>query len=338
MTEVEPTSKTSNDARLDGTDDIVAMGDDNSASVETPKRKKYGKFVLGFTALSALIIGGASGGGFVQYVMPHIAPSLISEPNHAAVSGGTDLTPLNTEIKQLTDVNTALEKRLIKLEAAFKNFQKNSQAAQASVLKPIDLSDITLRLDKLEDTLDAPSIDEGLLTRLEALQDDGSPALDLSAIEVRLDALETTNETDEIFSVVQENLQNLYDKQAQTYTQITALSGDLESIQVQLEDAQAAMSETKLSAAELLSVSAAGLPFPKQALLDAVDAQAQKKPLLKRALGKHIKIKDPSDPSVIIAAIETDLARGNMAAAALRFDSLPPEIQSVASAWRNSLN
>jgi len=216
MTEVEPTSKTSNDARLDGTDDIVAMGDDNSASVETPKRKKYGKFVLGFTALSALIIGGASGGGFVQYVMPHIAPSLISEPNHAAVSGGTDLTPLNTEIKQLTDVNTALEKRLIKLEAAFKNFQKNSQAAQASVLKPIDLSDITLR----------------------------------------------TNETDEIFSVVQENLQNLYDKQAQTYTQITALSGDLESIQVQLEDAQAAMSETKLSAAELLSVSAAGLPFP----------------------------------------------------------------------------
>jgi len=147
------------------------------AGLEAPKKpRRYGKFALGFTALSALVVGGASGGGFVKYFMPNPAAS-------QAPSQSVDLGPLKTQIKQLADKNAKLEARLSKVDAGFKNVQasvketveKSVKSIDLPVAPKIDVSGLKSRLNALENAPKPTVIDEGLVSRLEALQRAGSP-------------------------------------------------------------------------------------------------------------------------------------------------------------------
>jgi len=329
---------------------------------ESPKkpRRKFGKFALGFTALSALVIGGASGGGFVKYVMP--------DSDNIAPTQTVDLSPLETQITQLKARNAKLETQLSDLSTAFDTLQTSVQDSVQNIEIPevqvVDVSGLTSRLDVLENAPKPTPIDEAMLDRLEKLQADGSPALDLSAINARLAELEAENaKPAELSEAAQTRLETLTEQQAEatakSKTQFSELSEGLQSVAfelsetqtglAQLRDGQAAALETALKAAANSGVSSgvnngansgqiSAVPFPKQALLDAISAQGQDKPFFKRALSKHIKVKDPSLPLGIVAAIETDLADGNSAAAAERFDKLPPEIRSAGQLWRDSLN
>lgn len=344
----ESLNDTPKDESFEDADELA----DEPAERAKKTHKKYGKFALGFTALSALIIGGASGGGFVQYVMGPLS-------SHSSLPEAIDLAPLKTQITQLAatntnlaDENARLETRLSNLDSAFEALQASVEDAAQNIQTPevqvVDVSGLKSRLDALEGAPKPTPINEAVLGRLETLQASGSPALDLSAIEARLAELETASTADNLPEATSKRLQTLYEQQAEAEVklegQIAGLSDDLQSVEDDLSDAQTRLAElsgsqviTSEEGLGLKTVQAAGLPFPKQALLDALAAQTQKKPLLKRALSKHIKVKDPSAPAVIIDRIVADLEAGKLAAAAERFDSLPPEIRSAGSVWRDSL-
>jgi len=299
-------------------------------------RRKYGKFALGLTALSALVIGGASGGGFVKYLMP-------ASSANAPVQN-VDLGPLTTQITQLKNKNAKLETQLSNMSASFKTLQGSVKNIKVPDVKAVDLSGLKSRLDALENAPKPAPLDEAMLARLEKLQADGSPALDLSAFEARLSELETAASSGAMPEGAKESLQELYDQYVESEekieAKIAALSQDLTEMQTRLDalsDIQLTQSKAALQSSSV-SGQAAASAFPKQALLDAVTAQTTDKPFLKRALSKHIKVKDPSSPAGIIDAITADLAEGNIEGAAARFDSLPSHIRSAGQAWRDSLN
>jgi len=327
-------------------DDKIESVDEAILEDETLKkpRRRYGKIALGFTALTALIIGGASGGGFVQYVMPHF----VSAEDTETPAEPVNLAPLETQLSQLAaqnkasaDKNTRFEARLSALEAAIKRLDiPKAASAQAPVIDKAVISDLEARLSQLENAPKPTAIDADLLTRLESLQEEGSPALDLSAIETRLAALENSNDNTDISAEIDDNFTNIYEKQADSEIkfdgQIAALTANIQALKTQLDATQTQLSDIRSEQIETpLSDT---LSFPRQALMDAIAAQRANKPLLQRALGKHIKVKDPSDPSVIVNAIETDLAKGDIDTAITRFDNLPPDIRNIASEWRASVN
>ncbi len=302
----------------------VLDGQESREPLKKPRRK-YGKFALGFTALSALIIGGASGGGFVQYVMPYFTGTKANSPN-PNTGPRIDLTPIEAQISRLTDKNTQIDTQISRLEAAYKRLDRLAKDAKPIAADPIDLSGLEIRLDALENAPQATPIDESLLARLESLQNEGSPALDLSDIEARLAELETQLASEDIPEPIRELVQDIYEKQTETQLEIEALSDELKTQQAQLMP----------SADKPLALAVSD--FPKRALLDALSQQSQKQPLLQRTLGKHIKIKDPADPAVLIEAIETALDEGNIEAARAQFDRLPPDIRLAGQAWRDALN
>ncbi|MEP1230875.1 MAG: hypothetical protein ABJG88_09390 [Litorimonas sp.] len=312
-----------NDTVLDADDDnhLEDQNDTFAGDVKTPRRK-YGKFALGVTALSALIIGGASGGGFVQYIMPYFGQS----QGATAKQQSLDLTPLKAQMQQLTDDNAAAKTRLSKMTQELTAVKKSTKTALKTSLNTEGFSNIEARLKALESSPEPTIIDEDLLERLESLQKDGSPALDLSAFEARLTALEEQQPPADILEAF---AQQQTQEQVDTDQKIAELSNEVKALRKKINLAK---KETKPSQA------LAAVVFPKQALLDEITAQAQDKPLLKRALGKHIKVKTPSDPATIIAAIEADIAAGNIPSARTRFDKLSPELRLLATAWRDSVN
>jgi len=318
------------EAGLDADDNHHDEAHDEAVSVFAPKpRRKYGKFALGFTALSALVIGGASGGGFVQYIMPHFTASQTQN----TVSQQADISALDTKLDAIADENAALKTRLSKLAQDLESVKKTANSTKKISSKPVDLSDIEGRLLKLE-TAPKPAvskalpIDPKLVKRLEALQKQGSPALDLSSFETRITQLE---EAQPLILDLEEFVAQQKQRQRDVEQKYEGLSGNLKALHERLDKT---IIQTDAAQSPAMSLAQ---PFPKQALLDALETQAQDKPLLKRALGKHIKVKNPSDPATIIDAIEADISQGNMTSAAARYDQLPPKLRVIGSKWRDSV-
>lgn len=359
MTETDKTEINEINTAVEKGEDTIADAEivtpkdvDTDISTQAPKagRRKYGKIALGFTALSALIIGGASGGGFVRYVMPILSPAA---PTEMAEIKAIDMAPFDTKIHRLTEKNTALEAELASLKTA----QAGTKVFLEDVVSNIETLDgqgadvlaLTSRLEALEKTPIAIPIDETLLTRLEALQDEGSQVLDLSAIEARLSAIEgavqaaktqadQVSDPVQILEAVQERLELLSENQVEIEGKLAAQIADLSDEIKSMRAAQdAPVLPTNLPSEVSEQQAATIVQFPKRALLDALAAQSQtkQKPLLKRALDKHIKIKDPSNPAVIIEMIEKDLAQGDTSSALKAFDSLPLNIRNAGQIWRN---
>lgn len=92
-----------------------------------------------------------------------------------------NLAPLTASIETLSAENKTLKAQVTRLQRDIKAIPKP---------ETIDLSALETRLDRLE-TAEPQVLDPDLVTRLEALKEEGSDALDLSDILARIEVLET---------------------------------------------------------------------------------------------------------------------------------------------------
>ena len=128
-------------------------------------QRQIGVKALGLGVIIAALLG-AGGGAMLSKTLQRPA---------------VDISPLTTNIEALEVENKTLKAQLTRLQRDIKALPQPAA---------IDLSDIEMRLKTLE-TAKPQEIDTDLITRLEALQEEGSEALVLSDITARLEALET---------------------------------------------------------------------------------------------------------------------------------------------------
>jgi len=143
---------------------------DTEASEAKP-RKTFGlAALLGAVFLSSAF--GASAIGLTSYFNKAPLP---------------DLGPLQTKIETISSEAQDLAAQNKTLKAQIAQLQKNLKKRSAAI--PVNIAPLEKRLLALEEA-EPKGIDPELVTRLEALQSEGSEALDLSDIMARLEALE----------------------------------------------------------------------------------------------------------------------------------------------------
>jgi len=301
-------------------------------SAKSPQKSPWKAFIL--TGLIASLFG-AAGGGYGVFT------GLKSQKPNTAAAPAVDLSPLEAKLKNLT----------IRLEAAEASVKK-SAARPTSTGKPVDLSAIEKRLDRLEatpkieagdlsglekrlDTLeDAPSpeIDPAALTALQSAQKDGFEWPDTSDLEERIQALEAKLDDAREPSVPTDLLDRLETLEADVETAqsengFSVLNEELEARLTALENRPAGPGRI-----ERVSI----LAFPKEAMVAAVEDNIEGG-LLKKTLSRHVRIKDENDPIALIEGIEADIAKGRLEGAADKFDRLPEPIRAAGQAWYDSV-
>jgi len=277
-------------------------------AVETPaepKRKFVGYKTLVFATLIAAALGTLGGGAISQF----------------SASPVSDLTPLTAQLEKLASENQTLKARLSRFERDIK---------KPSPVQNIDLSVIQSRLAALEEadppTL-APAIDADILSRLEALQEDGSEALDLSAILGRLEKLE-----ERPLQIAQTSEG---DQQALTEIIKSEILADAEFIETISVNQNKAMI-TDADTAEMASPKTPDIPFPKTAILKALNEADASQSWLKRTLNKHITVQSEDNPRYLVELIELDINGENFSGAVTKFDKLPQTAKIAGKAWREA--
>ncbi len=289
-------------------DDEIEAVEDLSAQADvmpTKERSTVGFKTLGLATLIAAGLG-AGGGAFLSKITSPAAPNL---------------SPLKSQIETALSENKTLKSKIADLEQDLKK-----SPAQKPVATPkVDLSGIESRLDSLEAIEpQTQAIDEELLTRLEALQSEGSDALDLSDILARLEKLETQKAATQTIN------------EADRKALLMELKSDLMAEETQLENSAAPRSILSASTGLPIPLTAANLPeFPKAAILDAL-TEADESGWIKRTLNKHITVQSEDNPRYVVELIEKDLDAGDIAAAVTKFDTLPEAAQTAAKTWREA--
>lgn len=287
-------------------DDEIEAVEDLSAQADvmpTKARNTVGFKTLGIATLIAASLG-AGGGTFLSKITSPAMPNL---------------SPLKTQIETALSENKTLKFKIADLEQDLKK-----SAAQKSVAAPkVDLSGIEQRLDALEAIEpQTQAIDEELLTRLEALQSEGSEALDLSDILARLEKLETQK-------LVSQTID-----EADRKALLMELKSDLMTEETLLENSDAPRSVLSASTGLPVPLSPADIPpFPKTTILDAL-SKADESGWIKRTLNKHITVQSEDNPRYVVELIEKDLDAGDLTAAVTKFDTLPEAAQTAAKTWR----
>lgn len=269
-----------------------------------------------FTGLLAGLIG-AGGGAFGAY-----AGLKAQAPDMDAISG-----PLNTQMETLAT-------RLAKAEADVR-IAKNRPTPTST---PVDLSAIEARLSNLESEARA-DIDPTAIAALKAAQADGFAWPDISELEARVSALETqvTELLDTAGDALSSNAaDNLMIRLEQLETAV------IDAPAPQIDPAVTDSLSARLSALENRAPAApkieriAVLAFPKAALMDAIEDNTQGG-FMKKALSKHVRVKDEDNPVTLIDGIEADIAKGRLDAAANKFERLPVPVQAAGQAWYESV-
>ncbi len=166
------------------------------------------------------------------------------------------------------------------------------------------------------------------------LENKPMPKTDLSRIEARLSALENAPAPTlpDIDPETLSRLESLQEAGAE-WPDMSVIEARLEA----LENRPAIETQIVTATPETLSISAP-IAFPKEALIEAANNQPVSGGFFKRALSKHVQVKDADHPLVMIDAIETAIADGDLDIAKAKFDALPSTIRSAGQDWRNSLD
>lgn len=146
-------------------------GESEGYTSEPKVKKRFGLPAL----LSAMFLSSAFGAGVIGAIS-HFDKA--AAPNLAPLTA--KIETISTEAKSLATENKTLKAQIARLQRDVK---------KGASVTPIDLLPLETRVKSLEKTK-PKAIDPELLTRLEALQNEGSQALDLSDILARLEALE----------------------------------------------------------------------------------------------------------------------------------------------------
>ncbi len=284
-----------------------------------PRAKSPWKaFIL--TGVIASLFGAAGGGYGVYEGVKRLGPKTAEQPV-------VDTSSLESQIDDLTT-------RVAGAEMAAKK-AANQPAAD---MKPVDLSPLESRLKALE-SAPVPEIDPEALTALQSAQADGFEWPDTSGLEERLAALETMSETalepaeipadllgriEALESGVQSNTDSL------TEEEVSILSERFDLIESRL----AGLENQPVAAPRIERVSI--LAFPKAAMIGAVEESVEGG-IMKRALSKHIRVKDDDDPVTLIDAIQVDISEGRLEDAVEKYDRLPEPVRAAGRAWYDSV-
>lgn len=290
-----------------------------------PRAKSPWKaFIL--TGVIASLFGAAGGGYGVYEGVKRLGPQTAEKP-------AFDLSPLESQIQDL-------KTRVAKAEAA----AKTAANQPAPEVKPVDLSPLETRLKALE-AAPAPEIDPEALTALQSAQADGFEWPNTSALEERLAALETTLDAapdpaeipadllerlDALEAVAQSSGAGEMSANGISEEELSILSERFDLIESRL----AGLENQPIAAPRIERVTL--LPFPKAAMIDAVEDSVEGG-LMKRALSKHIRVKDEGDPLTLIDGIEADIAGDRLEDAVKKYDRLPEPVRAVGQAWYNSV-
>lgn len=182
-------------------------------------------------------------------------------------------------------------------------------AAQPAPSVPdIDLSPLQSRIAALEARPTVDPLNAEIVDRLEALQADGfelpeMPEIpDVSLIEDRLQALEAR--TDEVATSLK------------TLREAPTLVEPVET-------------ETAVDPETLPS-------FPETIIRDGA-AERVGGGFVRRTFSRHVRIQGDDNPQILVDGIVADMKAGKPRAALAKFDRLPPELQSLARAWRANM-
>jgi hypothetical protein len=189
------------------------------------------------------------------------------------------------------------------------------QNRPAPVIPTVNLDPLTRRIQSLEARPTVDPLSEEIVSRLETLQANGfelpeMPNLpDFEAIETRLDALEAQAQS--------------LDLQAQAQA---AAIADLPAggVVIVAPDSEPYVDPDTLPR------------FPAQVMRDGA-AELGGSGFFKRTFSRHVRVRGSNAPDVLISGIESDLANGKPRAALAKFDRLPPQLRSLARAWRANM-
>ena len=303
--------------------DELSVESDNIAPDKTPDKRSEAKprFVgyktLGLATLLAAIMGTIGGTGLSKFT----------------TSSGPDLASLNSQLEKVQSENQALKAQLTRLQSELK---KPRSAAK------VDLSGIQSRMAALEKTnaqilktqneTSTPKIDPDLVARLEALQEEGSPALDLSDIKTRLDKVETDASTAP--SDLIDDREALI---AQLKTEILADETFLQTLTpiAEASNPNAAVID-KSASDETLPRGSVLPPFPKASILRALDEADASLGWVKRTLNKNITVQSEDNPRYLVELIEMDLKSKDYSEALAKFDKLPELAKMAGKDWRDA--
>lgn len=295
--------------------DPTPVSETEPEPVRERTKSPWKAFVL--TGFLASLVGAAGGGYGVYEGLKRFSPEPIEQSK-------VDLSPLESKINNLTD-------RLTRAEASV----KKTAARPAAKAEPVDLSGLENRLDAIESAPKA-EIDPEALAALQSAQKDGFEWPDTSGLENRLIALETKLDIateSSASSDIDERLQAL-ETQAETSQSETELSAvDVERWD-DLEARMAALENRPLMSNQAKAVTI--LAFPKTALVAAAEDNMEGG-FMKKALSKHVRVKDEDAPLTLIDGIEADIAKGRFEAAAKKYERLPEPIRAAGQAWYESV-
>lgn len=200
--------------------------------------------------------------------------------------------------------SSALEAQLSELQAEVTALQNRPEP----VIPTINLSPLRNRIAALEARPTVDPLSEEIVSRLENLQAEGfelpvMPDLpDFEVIEARIKALE-----DQI--------------SAQALAISTLPVGGVAAPALDVEP----------------FVDLDTLPrFPAQILREGA-AELGGSGFVRRTFSRHVRVRGSNAPDVLISGIEDDLENGKPRAALAKFDRLPPQLRSLARAWRANM-
>lgn len=288
---------------MDDTDDIEVevVEPEEIEEDETSESVRKGIGIVPVIVLSVLAaLFGTLGGAYgAQYITK--APDLLTVDSQIALK--------TAELKEYH------QKALNKLNediSALKNDLMQVQGGQAS-------EEVLAVLQNRVETLESrplpefPEIDEDVVTALQKAQADGFDWPDMSGIETRLDKLEID------FSDVSNRL--------------IRVSDSVEGLNNQaLLDMPTVKSDVPFSIETNVSLPA----FPETALREAAALAVSKKGFFARTLTKHIDVRHPSDPIVLIEKASAAVKSGDLELARKTLDALPDDIKSVGQDWRDA--
>lgn len=265
-----------------------------------PKTKGVGLVsVVIFSAFAALT--GAVGGAFgAQY--------FIKAP---------DISAINSQISlQAADVEDKFQKSVNALKVDMNALKTDLMDVQGGQASEQILASLQNRLEVLENAPETgiPEIEPEALTALQNAQADGFEWPDMTGLESTIVRLEQENS-------------DLSDR-------VQALSDALESITDAPTDIMpigGGESSRPLTINQTITLPA----FPETALRKAADEAVKQKGFLARTLSKHIDVRQPDDPVVLIEKSALAVKSGDLELAVKTFDQLPDEIKAAGQDWRS---
>lgn len=198
---------------------------------------------------------------------------------------------------------------------ALSDLKTTVQTLRQQTIENMDAENVDAMISGIESRITAlenmpvpilPEIDAQTLTALQKAQEDGFNWPDISELETQLSDMEA---------------------------EIALLRSELEAAQAQ-PFAMNADTTKSIVQNGLLPIDPP--EFPLSTLMSAVEEKMENKGFLARTFSKHVQLREPDDPIVLIEAAGKAAKAGDLSSAIKAFDQLPEDIRKLGQDWRNA--